>query len=75
MNKENTHRAVVLTALAILVLWYISSATPQTPTPPSSAEQQKDVADLKKQFVGLQERVNWLEERLAEPQRQKPSQF
>ena len=75
MNRENTHRAIVLTALAILVLLYISSGTPQSTTPTPSAEQQKEVAELRKQLAGLQEKVNWLEERFTEPQRQKPSQF
>jgi len=75
MNKESTQKAVVLIALAILVLLYISSGTPQSPTPASSPEQQKEVAELRKQLAGLQEKVNWLAERFTEPQRQKPSQF
>jgi hypothetical protein len=75
MNRENTHRAIVLIAFAILVLLYISSGTPQSTTPAPSAAQQKEVAELKKQLAGLQEKVTWLEERFAEPQRQKPSQF
>jgi TolA-binding protein len=75
MNRENAHRAIVLTALAILVLLYISSGTPQSTTPAPSAAQQKEVAELRKQLAGLQEKVNWLEERFTEPQRQKPSQF
>ena len=75
MNRENTHRAIVLTALAILVLLYISSGTPQSTMPAPSAAQQKEVAELRKQLAGLQEKVNWLEERFTEPQRQKPSQF
>jgi len=75
MNRENTHRAVVLIALAILVLSYISFGTPQSTTPAPSAEQQKEVAELRKQVAGLQEKVTWLEERFTEPQRLKPSQF
>ena len=75
MNKENTHRAVVLIALAILVLLYISSGTPQSTTPAPSAAQQKEVAELRKQLAGLQERVNWLVEHFMEPERQKPAQF
>jgi TolA-binding protein len=75
MNRENTHRAVVLIALAILVLSYISFGTPQSTTLAPSAEQQKEVAELRKQLAGLQEKVNWLEEPFTEPQRQKPSQF
>ena len=43
--------------------------------PVSSAEQQKEVTELKKQVAGLQAKVNWLEERFLEPQRQKASQF
>ena len=75
MNKESTQKAVVLIALAILVLWYISSGTPQSTTPAPPAAQQKEVAELRKQLAGLQDKVNWLEERFTEPQRQKPSQF
>ena len=75
MNKETTHKVVVLIALAILVLLYISSGTPQSNTPAASVEQQKEVAELRKQLAGLQEKMNWLEERFTEPQRQKPSQF
>ena len=48
MNRENTHRAIVLIAFAILVLLYISSGTPQSTTPAPSAAQQKEVAELKK---------------------------
>ena len=75
MNRENTHRAIVFIAFAILVLLYISSGTPQSTTPAPSSAQQKEVAELRKQLAGLQEKVNWLEERFTEPQRQKPSQF
>ena len=75
MNKDSTHKAVVLIALAILVLLYISSGTPQSTTPAPSTEQQKEVAELRKQLAGLQEKVNWLAERFTEPQRQKPTQF
>jgi hypothetical protein len=75
MNRENTHKAIVLIALAILVLLYISFGTPQSSTPAPSAAQQEEVAELKKQLAGLQERVNWLAERFTEPERQKPTQF
>ena len=75
MNKDSTHKAVVLIALAILVLLYISSETPQSTTPAPSAAPQKEGAELRKQLAGLQEKVNWLEERFTEPQRQKPTQF
>lgn len=75
MNRENTHRAIVLIAFAILVLLYISSGTPQSTTTAPSAEQQKEVAELRKQLAGLQEKVTWLEERFTEPQRLKPTQF
>ena len=68
MNKENTRTAVVLVTLSILILFYILSGTP-------SQEQHKEVAELRKQLAGLQEKLNWLEERFTEPQRQKPSQF
>jgi len=75
MNRENTHRAILLIALAILFLLYISPGTPQSTTRAPSAAQQKEVAELRTQLAGLQEKVNWLEERFTEPQRQKPSQF
>jgi hypothetical protein len=75
MNKENTRTAVVFVVLSILVLLYISSGTPKSNTPASSPEQQREVAELRKQLAGLQDKLNWLEERLTEPQRQKPSQF
>ena len=75
MNEQNSRRAVVLIALSILFLLYISSGTPKPTTPAPSPEQQKEVAEMRKQLAGLQEKVNWLEERLTEPHRQKPSQF
>jgi TolA-binding protein len=75
MNKENTRTAVVLVALSIVILFYILSGTPKSTTPAPSPEQHKEVAELRKQLAGLQEKVNWLEERFTEPQRQKPSQF
>ncbi len=75
MNKENTRAAVVLVALSILILLYMSSGTPKSTTPAPSPEQQKEVAELRKQLAGLQDKVNWLAERFKEPERQKPSQF
>ena len=75
MNKENTRNAVVLIALAILGILYIASGTPQNTNLAPSTEQQKEVAELKRQVSGLQEKLSWLEERFTEPQRQKPSKF
>jgi hypothetical protein len=66
---------VLFIAVASVFVLYMSSGTPQTALSPPSAENQKEVAELKRQIAGLQERVNWLAERFTEPQRQKPSQF
>lgn len=66
---------VLFVAVASVFVLYMSSGTPQIALSLSSAEHQKEVAELKRQIAGLQERVNWLAERFTEPQRQKPSQF
>ena len=75
MKKENRYRAIVLVTITILIISYMALGTSQTTMPVSSAEQQKEVTELKKQVAGLQAKVNWLEERFLEPQRQKASQF
>ena len=75
MNIEKTYIAMALVALSILLLLYSSSGRPKSSTLAPSPEQQKEVAELRKQLAGLQDKVNWLEERFKEPQREKPSQF
>jgi hypothetical protein len=76
MKTHGTISAVVLfTALAGGFVLYMLSETSQTAVPSISAEQQQEVAELKRQIAVLQARVNWLAERFTEPQRQKPSQF
>ena len=76
MKRPSTISALLLSiALASVLMLYISGGTSPTATPASPLEQQREIADLKRQIVGLEQRVNWLSERLTEPQRQKPSQF
>ena len=73
MKKENTYSTAVLITAAILFILYMFGGRSQTSVSSSSPEQQKEVAELKKQIAGLQERLNWLEEKFAEPSVQKPS--
>jgi hypothetical protein len=68
-TESRTSTVVLFIALATMLVLYISWGTSQPTMPTSSAEQQRDMAALKKQIAGLQERVNWLEERLVEPRR------
>jgi hypothetical protein len=76
MKIRTRTSAIVLLILTTAFVLYISWGTSQpTMPPPSSAEQQKEVAALKQQIAMLEERVNWLVERQTAPQRQKPSQF
>jgi cytochrome c-type biogenesis protein CcmE len=76
MKLTSTVLAVVITvALASFVVLYALSETPRIATSPSAGEQQKEMAKLKQQVAGLEDRVHWLEERFTEPQRNKPTQF
>lgn len=68
MKTETTTSVVVLFILATVFVLYISWEMSQPTMPPSpSAEPQREVTALKQQIAGLKERVDWLEERLAEP--------
>jgi hypothetical protein len=70
MKRESTTSLVVLLiALATAFVLYISLATSPTTISPPSPEQQRDVAKLKKQLALLEERVDLLYERQAEPRR------
>jgi hypothetical protein len=75
MNRERISAIALLIALATVSVLYLSQGPPQTVTPSPLLGEQREIADLKKQLAGLQQRVDWLEERFIEPQRQKPSQF
>jgi hypothetical protein len=67
MKRKNITSAVVLLiALATVFALYISRGTSQTTIPQLSVQQQKDTAEMKKQIGILEERVNTLEERLAD---------
>jgi hypothetical protein len=69
-RKTTTSAVVLLIALATVFALYISRGPSQTTKSPPSAEQQRDTAALKNQIGVLEERMNTLEERLAEPRSQ-----
>ena len=73
MKKKNTYSTAVLVMAAILFILYVLGGRSQSSTPSASPEQQKEVAELKRQIAGLQERLQWLEEKFAEPSVQKPA--
>jgi hypothetical protein len=72
MNRANTNLILVtlLAVMAVFVL-YLSGASSPTPEPPPLAKQQDEVADLEKQIAFLEQRVQLLYERQAEPPRYK----
>jgi hypothetical protein len=73
MKKESVYSTAVIVMAAILFILYMFGGRSQSSTPSPSPEQQKEVAELKKQIAGLQERLQWLEEKFTEPSVQKPA--
>ncbi|HEY2988243.1 MAG TPA: hypothetical protein VGL11_11000 [Candidatus Binatia bacterium] len=65
MKRKYTISLALLIVLVTLFALYISRGTSQTTVQPLSAEQQAEVARLKREIAILEERVNTLEERLA----------
>jgi len=72
MTSQSTSLIIVLliTLTAVFVV-YMSAGNSSSAVQPSFAEQQKDVAELKKQIAFLEQRVNLLYEQEAEPRRHK----
>ena len=67
MKRKNTISAVaILSVLAAVFVFYTSQGTSQTNPPSPSAEQQNEIAKMKKQIVALEQRVNTVEGRLAD---------
>jgi len=66
---------VLCIVLASVLALYMSTGTSQTDLTSASLMQQHEIAELKKQVAGLQEKLNWLEERFTEPHREKLTQF
>ena len=67
MRRKNTISAVVmLIVLAAVLVFYGSQGTSQTTPPSSSAGQENEIAEMRRQIVALKQRVNTIEERLAD---------
>lgn len=73
MTSQSTSLIIVLLVIALTAVFvsYMSAGNSSTTAPPSFSGQQMEVAELKRQIVSLERRVDVLYERQTEPRRAK----